>query len=333
MTQIAATMMKLNFRKTGVALALLSLGAACGGSDVIDSNVPDSGKPADSGKDTGSDGSLLDSGNDSTADSGLFDGGSDGSLDSSLDGSLDGGQDSAPVDGGKDSGLDGGFPLPPAVNLGGALNFVVLAKSAVSTVPQSAITGNVGVSPAAATFITGFSLTMDASNVFSISPQVVGKVYAADYTLPTPSNLTTAIGDMQTAFTDAAGRAPDVTELGAGDIGGMTLTRGVYKWSSGLLIPTNVTLSGSATDVFIFQIAQTLTVASAKSIILNGGVVPKNIFWQVSSSVELGTTSHFEGVILCKTAITMRTAASTNGRLLAQTAVNLDSNAVTQPAP
>ena len=92
--------------------------------------------------------------------------------------------------------------------------------------PTSAVTGNIGVSPAAATFITGFSLTADATNVFSTSPQVTGKVFAADYAPPTPSNLTTAVGDMQLAFTDAAGRAPDVTELGAGNIGGMTLDAG-----------------------------------------------------------------------------------------------------------
>ena len=127
--------------------------------------------------------------------------------------------------------------------LGTAGNFAILAKSGISTVPTSAVTGNIGVSPAAATSITGFSLIADATNVFSTSPQVTGKVYAADYAPPTPSNLTTAVGDMELAFTDAAGRAPDVTELGAGNIGGMTLAPGVYKWGTGLLIPTDVTLS------------------------------------------------------------------------------------------
>ena len=153
----------------------------------------------------------------------------------------------------------GGSGAPPAVNLAAAGDYVILAKTGISTVPTSAVTGNLGVSPAAATFITGFSLTADATNVFSTSPQVTGKVYAADYAAPTPSNLTTAVGDMQLAFTDAAGRAPDVTELGAGNIGGMTLAPGVYKWGTGLLIPTDVTLDGSATDVWIFQIAQDLT--------------------------------------------------------------------------
>ena len=158
--------------------------------------------------------------------------------------------------------MDSGFSPASAVTLGAVGGYVILAKTGISTVPTSAITGNLGVSPAAASYITGFSLTADATNVFSTSPQVTGKVYAADYAPPTPSNLTTAVGDMELAFTDAAGRAPDVTELGAGNIGGMTLDPGVYKWGTGLLIPTDVTLTGSATGVWIFQIAQDLTMSS-----------------------------------------------------------------------
>jgi hypothetical protein len=218
------------------------------------------------------------------------------------------------------------------VDLGSAGNFVVLAKSGVSTVPTSAITGNVGVSPAAASYITGFSLSVDSTNVFSTSTQVVGKVYASDYVPPTPSNLTAAIGDMQLAFTDAAGRAPDVTELGAGNIGGMTLTPGVYKWGTGLLIPTDVTLSGSATDVWIFQIAQNLTMSSAAKIVMSGGALPKNVFWQVAGLVDLGTTSHFEGIVLAQTSLTLRTGASINGRLLAQKAIDIDGSTVVGPA-
>ncbi len=231
------------------------------------------------------------------------------------------------------SNWDGGInPSPAAVNLATAGNYVILAKSAVSNVPTSAITGNVAVSPAAASYITGFSLTADSTNVFSTSPQVTGQLFASDYAAPTPTNLTTAVGDMQLAFTDAAGRAPDVTELGAGNIGGMTLGRGVYQWGTGLLIPTDLTLHGSATDVWIFQIAQDLTVASATNVVLSGGAVPKNVFWEVAGSVSLGTTSQFKGVILTQTAITLQTGASINGRLLAQTAVNIDGSAVVQPA-
>jgi hypothetical protein len=138
---------------------------------------------------------------------------------------------------------------------------------------------------------------------------------------------------MLSAYTDAAGRAPDYTELGTGNIGGMTLAPGTYKWSTGVLIPTSVTLNGGPNDVWIFQIAQGITQASATQVILTGGALPKNIFWQVFGVVNIGTTAHMEGVVLSQTAITLATGASVNGRLLAQTAVTLDSNAVTQPAP
>ena len=232
-----------------------------------------------------------------------------------------------------DSGatLVGGSSTLP-VNLGTASGFAILAKTGISTVPTSAVTGNLGISPAAATFITGFSLTADATNLFSTSPQVTGNVYAADYSPPTSSNLTTAVGDMELAFTEAAGRAASVTELGAGNIGGMTLAPGVYKWSTGLLIPTDVTLNGGATGVWIFQIAQDLTFSSAAKILLAGGALPKNVFWQVAGLVDLGTTAHCEGVVLAQTSVTLRTGASINGRLLAQTAVNIDGSTVVEPA-
>jgi hypothetical protein len=220
-----------------------------------------------------------------------------------------------------------------AVDLGEAIGFAILAKAGISTVPTSAITGDLGLSPAAATFITGFDLILDQSNTFSTSAQVTGRVRAADYALPTPTHLTGSVLDMETAFTDAAGRAPDVTELGAGNIGGMTLVAGVYKWSTGLLIPTELTLNGSATDVWVFQIAQDLTVSSATNVVLTGGALPKNVFWQVTGLADLGTTSQFSGIILCATAITLQTGASVNGRLLAQTAVTLDGNTVVEPLP
>ncbi len=223
--------------------------------------------------------------------------------------------------------LEPGLP----VNLGTSGTFAILAKSGISTVPTSAVTGDIGVSPAAATFITGFGLTADASNTFSTSPQVTGKVYAADYAPPTPAEMTAAIGDMELAFTDAAGRAPDVTELGAGNIGGMTLPPGVYKWGTGLLIPTDVTLTGSATDVWIFAIAQDLTMSSGVSVVLAGGALPQNIFWQVAGLVDLGTTAHLEGVVLTQTSVTLRTGASVNGRLLAQTHVGIDGSTVVAP--
>ncbi|MBS1125036.1 MAG: hypothetical protein H6Q90_7264 [Deltaproteobacteria bacterium] len=218
-----------------------------------------------------------------------------------------------------------------AVPLGKAGGFVILAKSGISTVPTSDVVGNIGVSPISATAITGFSLTADSTNVFSTSTQVTGKVYAADYAVPSPANMTTAVSDMETAYTDAAGRAAGVTELGAGNIGGMTLKKGVYKWGTGLLIPQDLTLNGSSRDIFIFQIAQGLTVTSGTQIHLTGGALPKNVFWQVAGAVDLGTTAHIEGVILSKTAVALHTGASIEGRLLAQTAVTLDGSTVIEP--
>jgi len=144
--------------------------------------------------------------------------------------------------------------------------------------------------------------------------------------------LTTAVGDMQTAYTDAAGRiSPDFLNLGAGNIGGKTLTPGLYKWTSALFIPTDITISGGPDDIFIFQVAGTLTMSNAVRITLAGGAQAKNIFWQTSGAVTLGTTSHFEGNILSQTGINMQTGASINGRMLAQTAVTLQMNTVVIP--
>ena len=136
--------------------------------------------------------------------------------------------------------------------------------------------------------------------------------------------------DMQAAYTDAAGRTlPDFTELGAGNISGLTLVPGLYKWGTGVNIPSSVTLSGSATSVWIFQIAQNLTVGNGVSVNLTGGALARNIFWQVGGSATLGTTSSFQGTILCQTLIAMNTGSTLVGRALAQTAVTLAAAHVT----
>jgi hypothetical protein len=213
------------------------------------------------------------------------------------------------------------------VSLGTAGAFAILTKTGITDVYASSVTGEVGTSP-----ITGAALLLKCS-------EVSGMVYTVDAAGPLPCSitspklLTAAIGDMGFAYTDAAGRLiPDFTELGAGEIGGLTLTPGLYKWGSGVSISTDVTLSGGPNDVWIFQIAGTLKQASATRVTLAGGAVPKNIFWQAGGVVSIGTTAHFEGVLLAKTMIAVKTGASANSRLLAQTAVTLQQNAITQPA-
>lgn len=217
-----------------------------------------------------------------------------------------------------------------AVDLGAAGNYVILAKTAINNNPNSAITGDVALSPAATSYVTGFALTNATG--YATSPQVTGKIYAADMASPTPVNLTTSVENMIAAYNDAAGRpSPDFLELGTGNVGGLTLSPGLYKWTTTVTMPTDLVISGSANDVWIFQISKDLTMSSDVNITLAGGAQAKNIFWQVAGAVTIGTTAHFEGVILSMTGITFQTGASINGRALAQTAVILDANAVTAP--
>src|ERR1035441_430320 len=214
------------------------------------------------------------------------------------------------------------------VSLGKAGAFAILTKSGITDVPPSAINGDVGASP-----ITGAAIHLTCAEVMT------GIIYSVNAAGPLPCRvtdptlLTKAVGDMETAYTDAAGRkSPNFVNLGAGLIGGLTLVPGLYKWSTRVLISTDVTLSGGPNDVWIFQIAGTLTQASATNVILKGGARSKNIFWQTAGAVAIGTTASFEGVLLTESKIAMKTSASANGRLLAQTAVTLEQNAVTRPA-
>ncbi len=222
-------------------------------------------------------------------------------------------------------------PLP--VNLGTAGNYVLLSKSGISTTSGTVIVGNLGVSPAAESAFTGFSQTRDSTNTFSSSAFVTGRLEASNMATPTPANLTTAIGNMETAYTDAAGRTlPDFTEHGAGDVSGLTLVPGLYKWSSGVLITSDVTLAGGGNDVWIFQIAEDLTIESDVSVTLSGGARAENVFWQIAGQTVFGTTSSVKGNVLCQTQVVLETGAALEGRALAQTAVTLDSNSVSLPA-
>jgi hypothetical protein len=219
---------------------------------------------------------------------------------------------------------------PAKVDLGTAGNYLILAKTAITNISTSAITGDLGLSPAATSYITGLSLTNATGYAFSA--QVTGQIFAADMASPTGINLTTAVENMITAYTDAAGRpTPDYLELSTGNIGGKTLTPGLYKWTTTVTMPSDVTISGGANDVWIFQISQNLLMSNGVHINLIGGAQAKNIFWQVAGQTTLGTTSHFEGIILCQTGITLQTGATFKGRALAQTAVVLDGNTVILP--
>jgi Ice-binding-like len=212
---------------------------------------------------------------------------------------------------------------PVPVDLGKASRYAILTKTGITDVFASAVTGAVGTSP-----ITG------AADLLSCA-EVTGRVVSVDAAGPAPCSnahpafLGLAVLDMQTAYTNAAGRAPDVQNLAGGNIGGLTIPPGVYNWNGTVRIPSDVTLQGGRKDVWIFQVAQDVDIASATSVVLSPGVLPRNIFWQVAGKVTLGTTAHFEGTILSKTLIAMRTGASINGRLLAQTAVTLQKNVVT----
>lgn len=212
------------------------------------------------------------------------------------------------------------------VNLRLAGSFTILSKSGITDVYPSVVTGDIGTSP-----ITGAAILLTCT-------EVAGSIYSVNAAGPlpcrltNPSRLTTAVGDMQTAYTDAAGRSnPDYFNLGAGNIGGKTLKPGLYKFTSSVIIPTNITIAGSSTDVWIFQVAGNLNMSSAVKVILSGGALAKNIFWQTAGKVTLGTTSHFEGIILGKTGINLLTGASINGRLLAQTAVTLQKSTIVNP--
>lgn len=225
-------------------------------------------------------------------------------------------------------------PKPPSnapvsvtapVDLGIALHFVLLSQTGITDVGPSAIAGTVGTSP-----ITG------AANLLSCS-EVTGNIYAVDATGPAPcvirapGRLTKAIGAMHSAYTDAASRTATTTELGAGEIGGMTFTPGVYSWSSSVNIPSDIYLDGTAHDVWIFQVAQNVVLANGTAVHLLGHARSRNVFWQVAGAVTLGTTSHMQGIVLSKTMISAATGAEIHGRLYAQTAVTLQQTTLVLP--
>jgi hypothetical protein len=212
------------------------------------------------------------------------------------------------------------------VNLGRAGTFTILTKTGITDVYPSIVTGDVGTSP-----ITGAALLLKCD-------EVSGNIYTVDAAGPlpcastSPNTLMSAVSDMELAYEDAARRvSPNATELGAGEIGGLSLPPGLYKWSSNLSISTNLTIKGGPDDVWIFQVSGDLLQASTVEVILEGDASANNVFWQVAGGVTLGTGGHFEGIVLSKTLIAVNTGTSITGRLFAQTAVTLQKNTVTAP--
>jgi len=226
---------------------------------------------------------------------------------------------------------------PAPLNLLSNTNFVVLAETQITTTGGGSVNGDVGLSPAA-----GASILLTCA-------QVTGTIYVAS---PGGSTLacqvvnsglmTQSVNDMLTSYADAAGRTPVPTgpNLNPGaafstgyDIGGMTLAPGLYKFGNGetAFINSDVTLSGSPSDVWIFQCGADLEVANAVHIILAGGANANNIFWQVTSKAVLGTTAVFNGTILAGTSITMNTGSTINGRALAQAQVTFNGTGAVLP--
>ena len=225
---------------------------------------------------------------------------------------------------------------PTIIDLGLSGNFAIFAESGISTTGVTLITGDIGVNPVTSTSITGFGLILPAGSAFSTSSLVAGKIYAPDYASPSPANMVTTSGNMHTAYTTANGLvvpAP-VNEFMAGNLNGQTLTKGIYKWSSGVSITNGIVLDGGGDNcaTFIFQIAKDLTVANSAIITLQNGAQAKNIFWIVAGSgAILGTNVNFSGNILCKTLISVNTGSKVTGRLLAQTAVTLNAVTIVKP--
>lgn len=225
---------------------------------------------------------------------------------------------------------------PTAIYLGTAANFAIMSGTGVTSADGSAvITGNIGASG-----ITGAAITVACSEL------ATGEVYTDDTNYPDPMDVCTAadktaaslaLADVLTAYNQAsdpatpAGVGPFL-ELGAGTVTAQTLVPGVYTWAGNVSITGDLTLNGSATDVWIFQIGGTL--GTDQTITLAGGALAKNVFWRVADVVTLNAGAQFKGTVLAKTNVDMIDGATITGRLLAQTAANLGSTTVvTQPAP
>jgi hypothetical protein len=232
---------------------------------------------------------------------------------------------------------------PPPVALGAAADFVILAGGAITDVPASVITGDVGLSPASGSFYAGLTCPEVSGSIYEVDVGLVAVCAVTD-----AAGLLAATGALTTAYNDAAGRTLPAPATVSGDQGGVTLAPGIYKSTSSLSIASgNLTLDaqGDGNAVWIFQIASTFTTvgcgasvpcATGGNVMLKNGAVPANVFWQVGSSATVGQYTLFNGTILAYQDISINTGAEIHGRLLAGAivtsgAVTLISDIVTIP--
>lgn len=200
--------------------------------------------------------------------------------------------------------------------LGGAGNFALLAGAAITNTGATTVTGDIGLSPGSA--VDGFP------------PGVLNGSLRVNDALATQAKL-----DLTAAFNAAAGRVSTELVLLSGNLGGLTLTPGLYKSTSSLEISSgDLTFDalGDADAVFIVQIASTFTATPGRQVILTGGAQAANIYWQVSSSASFGTTTVMKGSILALESITFDTGASLEGRALARNgSITLAGNTIVKP--
>lgn len=212
---------------------------------------------------------------------------------------------------------------PPPASLGTAAQYVILARTGITTTGVSNVTGNLGLSPGVDAVLLGWE--QSAATTFSTSPMVDGRIYVSTYDAPTPDNLILASSDMEAAYVAIEAQdPPDEVDLNAGALGGVTFAPGIYRWNAAATIATDVTIDGGPNDVWVFQIDGALAIAASVSVVLTGGASPSNVFWQVNGAINIGATSHFEGIALASSAINVGAGSSVNGRLLAQTSVAVD---------
>ena len=209
---------------------------------------------------------------------------------------------------------------PAPLNLGASANYAILSVNALTNLPSSQVTGNIGLTK------------QPGSHIQLSCAEVNGTIFTSDNSGP-PCRQVNGAGlladelDADAAYNDAITRTPDYSELADGNIGGLNLGPATYYWSTGVTIGSNLTLTGGPEDVWIFNIKEGLEVAPDVQIILKGGALPKNIFWAPTFTVDVGANSRFSGILLPAAPVIMGTGASIRGALLAYE-VHLDQNVV-----